>query len=460
MATSRDVREVIAKLSSDKAKSREVTIHPSPSSAHSRKTPAHSSDLGSFELISGRGEAAEHLARRREVDRVLQAPRPQHCEAETWPFMITLLTKCVALEISASKKRPPKIMLAKALRAAVQCAEDSKLSGKPLLLLSVGKLLFNHIWDVIKDVPSFHSEYASILRHLLTIKEYRYEMRNRIYCSLVILYMNKVVTGLDSKNNSQTNTKEEVFRYVLTLHVLLENPPGDFPANLREDVVKGFSEIFAHVRDEGKVSRKLMECINTYLLKDGPNLGCQAMEIHSAVQEFMFHCWLTTHDRGMKNLFIIYTRVLLKLNRGTSEGSRLVEQLLDIIIKELDQSISSGAAFLWAEIPRDEKAGSLGSIQEGFMELAAAVLYQVIQACKNTVKTLYKEKRLKMVHTAAVIKDGISKDSWVWILNNTNAVQFQDALVWLLRALQEFSSVLLAHNSKEPSRCLSLTFSE
>lgn len=65
---------------------------------------------------------------------------------------------------------------------------------------------------------------------------------------LVILYMNKVVTGLDSKSNSQTNTKEEVFRYVLTLHVLLENPPGDFPANLREDVVKGFSEIFAHVR--------------------------------------------------------------------------------------------------------------------------------------------------------------------------------------------------------------------
>nr|CAD1842809.1 unnamed protein product [Ananas comosus var. bracteatus] len=412
MATSRDVREVIAKLSSDKAKSREEGVRLLSTWLEGERS------IGFCRLL-GRNTA--------------KVKRGDIPGAETWPFMITLLTKCVALEISASKKRPPKIVLAKALRAAVQCAEDSKLSGKPLLLLSVGKLLFNHIWDVIKDVPSFHSEYASILRHLLTIKEYRYEMRNRIYCSLVILYMNKVVTGLDSKNNSQTNTKEEVFRYVLTLHVLLENPPGDFPANLREDVVKGFSEIFAHVR------------------------------------------------------------VLLKLNRGTSEGSRLVEQLLDIIFKELDQSISSGAAFLWAEIPRDEKAGSLGSIQEGFMELAAAVLYQVIQACKNTVKTLYKEKRLKMVHTAAVIKDGISKDSWVWcsvvsflihnygcridkasvvswfeatcnslkrILNNTNAVQFQDALVWLLRALQEFSSVLLAHNSKEPSRCLSLTFSE
>ena len=54
------------------------------------------------------------------------------------------------------------------------------------------------------------------------------------------------------------------------------------------------------VRDEGKISRKLMECINSYLIKDGPNLGCKAIEIHSSVQEFMIRCWLTTHDRGLK----------------------------------------------------------------------------------------------------------------------------------------------------------------
>lgn len=54
-----------------------------------------------------------------------------------------------------------------------------------------------------------------------------------------------------------------------------------------------------------------MECINTYLLKYGPNLGYQAMEIHSAVQHFMFRYWLTTRDRGLKvrvvdNLFYFF----------------------------------------------------------------------------------------------------------------------------------------------------------
>jgi len=53
-------------------------------------------------------------------------------------------------------------------------------------------------------------------------------------------------------------------------------------------------------REEGKVSRKLVECINTYLLNDGPNLGCQLLEIHKAIQQFLFHCWLTTHDRVLK----------------------------------------------------------------------------------------------------------------------------------------------------------------
>lgn len=53
-------------------------------------------------------------------------------------------------------------------------------------------------------------------------------------------------------------------------------------------------------RDEGKISRKLIECINIYLLKDGPNLGSESMEIHEAVQQFVFRCWLTTHDRALK----------------------------------------------------------------------------------------------------------------------------------------------------------------
>lgn len=54
------------------------------------------------------------------------------------------------------------------------------------------------------------------------------------------------------------------------------------------------------VRDEGKVSRKLIECVNTYLLKDGPNLGSNLLEIHNSVQQFVFRCWMVTHDRALK----------------------------------------------------------------------------------------------------------------------------------------------------------------
>ncbi|KAK3035324.1 hypothetical protein RJ639_034032, partial [Escallonia herrerae] len=153
---------------------------------------------------------------------------------------------------------------------------------------------------------------------------------NEIPHSLVLLYIGKVEMGLSVDNSGQLNPKEEVFRCILTLHALLENPPGDFPDNLREDIVKGFAGIFSCVRDEGKVSRKLIECINTYLLRDGPNLGCQSLEIHDAVQQFVFRCWITTHDRGLKDALVLYAKLQLKLTRGAADGRALLEQLLDV----------------------------------------------------------------------------------------------------------------------------------
>lgn len=49
--------------------------------------------------------------------------------AETWPFVISILIQCVALEVSSSKKRVPKLSFAKTLRIVVQRAEDTKFSG-------------------------------------------------------------------------------------------------------------------------------------------------------------------------------------------------------------------------------------------------------------------------------------------------------------------------------------------
>ncbi|KMZ61739.1 hypothetical protein ZOSMA_4G00230 [Zostera marina] len=355
VAKSRDVQEVVSKLSSDKAKTREEGIK-------LLSTWLEGEGSFSFCKLIGRKTA------------ILNQGDIPH--SETWPFLVKLLITCIKLEISTSKKRPPKLLLAKMLRTIVQHAEDIRFSGKRLLLLSVVKLLFNHILDVVKDSTVYQSEYNVILRHLLSVKEYCCQMRKRIYCSLVLIYMKNVELAMDKKGQFLFNGKEDVFRNVLTLHVLLENSPGDFPDNLRGDVVKGFIGIFSNMREEGKVSRNLMECINTYLLKDGPNIGSQAMDIHRSLQDFVFHCWLTTHDKGLKNCLINYAKLQLRLNRISEDGI-IIEQLLLVFDKELNQNIIGTIGIPKCDTVKDDKACILGSLHMGLMELAASVYYQV-----------------------------------------------------------------------------------
>ncbi|KAI0497772.1 hypothetical protein KFK09_021007 [Dendrobium nobile] len=465
MATSRDVQEIISKLSSNKPKSRDEGIR----------------------LLNSwlEGERSYSLCRLLAKNTARIGPGGVAHE-ESWPFLFSLLTKCIELEISASKKRHPKLLLAKTLRIAIQCAEDHKLFGAQLPLGSVIKPLFNHIWDILKDVSIFQMEYSGILRHLLSINEYRYQMKSRMYSSLILLYMNKMVSTISMKGSMPSSLKEEAFRAALTLHVLLENPPGDFPDNIREDIVAGFVEMFTSLRDEGKYSRKLMECINAYLMKDGPNLGDLATKIHFAVQEFLFRFWLTTHDRGLKASFILYASVQLKLTRNTSEEISLVEKLLDVVAKELDQGIAVSYGIPWSDVSRDDKLGHPGNIYHGLMELAAMVLYQ---SCKETRKMPHQEKKLKTVDAMDRIKDGIIKGSWLWngtlcflthtyghfldksllvywlegaseslkrLLNNPNTVHSYEALIWLLRAMQGLSALLFP-NLDEKSRPTSMS---
>ncbi|CAL5444633.1 unnamed protein product [Camellia sinensis] len=456
MVTSRDVQEIVSKLSSDKAKTREEGL----------------------KLLNTWLEGESSIGFCRYIGQKTAMLKPNDVpHSETWPFLVKLLTQCVSLELSSSKRRLPKLIFAKTLRIVVQRTEDAKYSGKNLLLLSMVKLLFNHIWDVLNDVPSFQTEYGIILRLLLEVKDYRFHMRKRVYCSLVLLYIEKVQTSLSGSNSIQSNPKEDVFRCILTLHSLLENPPGDFPVNLREDIVRGFVRILSFVRDEGKISRKLIECLNTYLLKDGPNLGCQSLEIHDAVRQFLFRCWITTHDRGLKDALILYARLQLNLTRGAADGSTLVEQLLDVVGKDLDQNNICSSSIPWSDTTKDDKCGNLTSSQCGLVELAALVFYR---ACINKSKAPT-EKRARREHAAAYLKEGLMKGKWLWnavfcclihnycsriskhlliywfegicanferIINDANMGHTYDCLLWILRSLQRLSSVLLLSVSR------------
>ncbi|KAF2947934.1 serine/threonine-protein kinase ATM isoform X2 [Oryza sativa Japonica Group] len=455
MATSRDADEIIEKLSSDRARTRDEGVKL----------------LGTW-LQGDRAFSFCRLLARNTANL-----KPAHLPASaTWPFLIMALTKCVIADISG-KKRSPKSAAARMLRLAVQCAQDFRLSGRSLLLISVAKKLFSHIWEVVKDAPSFLIEYSIILRQLLTVKEYRYQMKPRTYSSFVVLYMKKVATGFDEKISNQASSKEESFRCTLTLHVLLENPPGDYPDIMREEVLCGFCAICSNIREEGKLTRKLIECVNTFLLKDGPNLGCKSVDIHNAVQDFMFHSWPVTHDRALKSLFITYAKVQLELARAIPE---ILEKLLDVIIKELDQNFNTGAGLVWCEAPRDEKAGSLRCFQEELMDLSATALYL---AYKCTPRTSHNKKKLKTEHVMTAIMDSLLRGSLVWsgsicclihkygyrvdksllinwfkatckglksVLSNANALRFQDSLLWLIRVLKEFSALLMSSARDAP----------
>ncbi|XP_043813489.1 serine/threonine-protein kinase ATM isoform X5 [Manihot esculenta] len=460
MVTSRDVQEIVSKLSSDKAKTREDGMKLLNTWLEGERSIKFCKFLG-YNTAKLKPSEIPH--------------------SETWPFLVTLLIQCVSSEISTSKRRLPKASFAKTLRIVVQRAEDAKFSGKILPLLPVVKTLFSHIWDILSNVPSFQSEYGIILRQLLAVRDYRFHLRNRIYCCLVRMYIQKVETGVEGKNDNQVNLKEETFRCILTLHSLLENPPGDFPHELREDIVKGFVQIFSFIREEGKLSRKLIECINTYLLKDGSNLVCQSLKIHNSVQQFVFHHWLSTHDRGLKDAIIFYARLQLNLTRCAVDGNSLVDQFLEVVCKELDQSSISSMAVPWTDATKDDKLGTLSGSQSGLVQLAALVFYQ---ACVSPAKAQSTEKRVKREHAAVLLKEALMKGKWLWnaafcylihyyysrmnkdlflywfegistsferIWCDANTGHAYDGLLWTLRSLQELSTVLLSETQVEIS---------
>ncbi|KAF7141315.1 hypothetical protein RHSIM_Rhsim06G0125100 [Rhododendron simsii] len=113
--TSRDLQEIVSKLSSDKAKTREGLI------CHFQE---------GIKLLNTWLEGERSTGFVRYIGQKTALLKPSEIRhSESWPFLITLLTKCVTLEISSSKRQLPKLIFAKILCIVVQLVEDSSLSG-------------------------------------------------------------------------------------------------------------------------------------------------------------------------------------------------------------------------------------------------------------------------------------------------------------------------------------------
>lgn len=451
MATIRDIEDIITKITSDKAKIREEGI----------------------KLLNSYLEGGSCKSFCTLLDRQTVKLRPhERPRSASWPVLLGFLYQCISTEVSLSKKRGPKPILAKTLKIYVQHAEDVKRSGKTLLLLGTIRRFFNHIWDVIRDVPSFQSEYSNILRQLLAVSEYREHMRKKVYSGLVLFYINKIKTSLSCRADELSTSKEDLFRHTLTLHCLLERPPGDFPDDVRGGLIKGFSEIFSHLRDEGKIARKLLASLNSFLMKDGLNIGTSAQEIHSSVQDFMVRSWLTTHDRLLKEGLFLYARIQLKLRGILSDGGAALDQLLDLVVKELDQnSITTPGILRNYDGGRDEKVGNITNCQRSLVELAATVFHE---ACVKVDRGPPALKRHKKENINTILKDRLLKAKWLWngafcllirhhsaylpkafildwfegisvsferVLSDGVNTHMYDAPLWTLRGLQELCAI-------------------
>ncbi|KAL2492697.1 ataxia-telangiectasia mutated [Abeliophyllum distichum] len=107
--TSRDVQEIVNKLSSDKAKLRDEGI----------------------KLLNTWLEGERSVGFCKYLSEKTAMLKPNEIpNSETWPFLVKLLIQCVSLEISLSKKRLPKLSLGKTLRIVVQRAEDDRFAGQ------------------------------------------------------------------------------------------------------------------------------------------------------------------------------------------------------------------------------------------------------------------------------------------------------------------------------------------
>jgi hypothetical protein len=71
---------------------------------------------------------------------------------------------------------------------------------------------------------------------------------------LVSHYLAKAKEMVHNRKYEASVAKEEGFRNTLTLLILLQNPPGDIAAHVKEDVVDGFCEIFAFSRYQASSS--------------------------------------------------------------------------------------------------------------------------------------------------------------------------------------------------------------
>eukprot|EP00850_Spirogloea_muscicola_P022712 SM000308S11822 [mRNA] locus=s308:82698:105864:+ [translate_table: standard] len=279
----------------------------------------------------------------------------------------------IALELASSKKRGPRPILSKVLRAFVQKSEES---GTPVLLRKI-RTLFQHITDVLQHHGSLSSDYGYVLRQLLRVPQYRARLGKKPHRQLLQHHLHKAKSIPSLLTEHQAGVKEEAFRNILSLLSLLEHAPGDLSLSSRGELLESFVCIFTDLREEGRAARKLLAAVNTFLTMDGLNLGDRVATLHLSIQRFMSQFW-QNRDRELKDELVLYAKLQIKLQGIQLSGTDALTELGELLEQELDQTTLVTTTSTWfSERRRDEKQALASLSLEALWELAAATFLEV-----------------------------------------------------------------------------------
>ncbi|CAM6085267.1 unnamed protein product [Calypogeia fissa] len=385
-----DVEELNSKLVSDRAKVREEGLKALQGYLNS------SGDVSLWTLL----------------DRETASLDQSLIRSASWPGVLHALCVCIEHEVAASKKKVPKLVLAKTFRSFVLKADDTSRAGQRLNLLRKVKKLFQHVVHVIEQVPTFVPDYNNVLCQLLPVLDYRTRMSKKIYADLLHFYLEK---AKDTQNITQeaSSTREETFRNISTLLCVLQHPPGDLPEILLGDVTQDFVNIFSKLRDEGRIAKKLLAALNAFITGHGLNIGDAAGDIHTSLRPFLVRVWPTTRDRELKDGLILYVRAQLNLRYILSrDDSEEICILLDLVEKDLDQTGISMAGVHRLDAGREDKAGFVTKAMRSFFELAAVVLFEASKSLG--IRSSNASKRRKQADVTVVIKERLMEGKFMW----------------------------------------------
>ena len=271
----------------------------------------------------------------------------------SWPAICHSLCKCISLELAASGRRreepagkgakerirkqkqdSDELLVASSLRVFVQAAENSAKRSKLLhpLQRKSKRLFATVVTEIERQTLSSVTgrELNELLRlHLLHKTEYCANVDSAIKQKLIVQYLKWL------NHANYLSHKEEFYRNVDTLRLILMHLRGDVCKTVRNDLCEFFRATFKFLDNYSKVGYSVFKTLNVFLFKHRFDLCSKLDALSSLPYRLIRGTWDKSRHRGYRIAICEYIELDLLYNRADKRSSILTE-LLHLTSKDLD----------------------------------------------------------------------------------------------------------------------------